>query len=95
MTNGQPFLHVFKLLVIYCVRNPVAFDILRRKLGLQSFLAIVNSLSLCSDNCIHLRNEFNFWNVHGIMNTSVSCKVNMKPFRLHLLCMRPEVLMIT
>ena len=24
----------------------------------------------------HLRNEFNFWNVHGIMNTPVSYKVS-------------------
>ena len=29
------------------------------------------------------RNEFNFWSVHGIMNTSVSCEVNVKPFGSH------------
>ena len=26
-----------------------------------------------------LRNKFDFWNVHRIMNTWVSCKVNAKP----------------
>ena len=36
----------------------------------------------------HLRNEFNFWNVHGIMNTSGLVQ------GLHLLCTRPEVFMI-
>ena len=28
---------------------------------------------------LSLRNEFNFWKVHGIMNTSGLCKVNVKP----------------
>ena len=28
--------------------------------------------------CISISNKFNFWNVHGIMNTSVSCKVKVK-----------------
>ena len=26
------------------------------------------------EHIIHLRNEFNFWNVHGIINIWVSCK---------------------
>ena len=38
---------------------------------------------------IHLRNEFDFWKVHGIMNTS-----GFTYFGLHLLCKRPEVFMI-
>ena len=29
-----------------------------------------------SQTLIILRNEFNFWNFHGIMSTSVSCKVS-------------------
>ena len=49
---------------------------------------------LITNICIVLRNEFNFWNVHGVMNTWVSCKVNVNPFWLHLLCKRPEVFMI-
>ena len=32
-----------------------------------------------------LRNEFDFWNVHGIMNTSDILKLYVKPFGLHLL----------
>ena len=28
------------------------------------------------ESSIHLRNEFNFWNVHGIMNTSVLVQSN-------------------
>ena len=32
-----------------------------------------------SPDGVNLRNEFNFLNVHGIMNTWVSCKVNVKP----------------
>ena len=35
---------------------------------------------------VYLRNEFNFWNVHGIMNTSglVQSKCNPKGFTLTL-----------
>ena len=32
---------------------------------------------------IFLRNEFDFWKVHGIMNTRVSCKVNVKAEGFH------------
>ena len=42
----------------------------------------------------HLRNEFDFWNVHGIMNTSVSCKVSEAQRASRSLCQRPEAFMI-
>ena len=38
------------------------------------FLVILNALTLVSSNPYHagyLRNEFDFWNAHGIMNTSI------------------------
>ena len=40
---------------------------------------------------LHLRNEFDFWKDHGIMNTSVSCKVSeaqVKPKGLHIIFAR-------
>ena len=37
-------------------------------------------------NCVHLRNEFDFWNVHGIINTSgrLQSKCSSKRFTLTL-----------
>ena len=32
---------------------------------------------------VHLRNEFNFWNVHGIMNTSGLLQIKVKCKGLH------------
>ena len=34
------------------------------------------SKNVHSCGLVSLRNEFIFWNLHGIMNTSVSCKVS-------------------
>ena len=42
----------------------------------------------------HLRNEFDFWKVHGIMNTSVSRKVSEARRASRSLCKIPEVFMI-
>ena len=43
----------------------------------------------------HLRNEFDFWKVHGILNTSGLLQSKWSPKEgLHLLCKRPEVFMI-
>ena len=41
---------------------------------------------------VNKSNKFNFWSVHGIMNTSALLQ-SSEAFGLHLLCKRPEVFM--
>ena len=38
-----------------------------------------------------MSNKFNFWSVHGIMNTSGLLQVNVKPEGLHLLCIHDSM----
>ena len=63
--------------------------------GILTFISMINTTSkrlkarnffICRYFSVYIRNEFNFWNVHGIMNTSglVQSKLSPKGFTLTL-----------
>ena len=50
--------------------NTNADKLFRFKLGAGKVIKVIQYTVQFIYNKPHLRNEFNFWNVHGIMNTS-------------------------
>ena len=75
-------LHSNKTLIRLCI-NAKLFCFLNYKIFLYFY------------KYVNISDKFNFWSVHGIMNTLGLLQSYMKPFGLHLLCKRPEVFKIS
>ena len=70
------YLVIIKLIIIW-YQNP-DFSKYFFFVFLWNYIHIVLQLDqICGldSKVVYLRNEFDFWKVHGIMNTSVSCEV--------------------
>ena len=55
-------------------------------MNLSTKIHVVGTHKKNLNETVHLRNEFNFWNIHGIMNTSdlLQSKLCLKGFTLTL-----------